>query len=216
VKLLEAASRKRQRLTLFGVVLALAALGAGVYRHYRPDPRLAKIRELSAQLRAGGRQMPRDQRRQAGRALRQEMRDLTPEQRRELGKDRQERWREQMKKFFQSSKEEQTAYLDQLIKQGEERRQRWQNRNGNNPQAAEERRQRQQDQNSSGDRSGRRQRGDGSPEAQEARRKQALDRSTPEDRAMRAEFRQMMQERRQQLGLPAQGGGWGRGRGQRT
>ncbi len=215
MKLLEAASRNRQRLTLVGIVLALAALGAGMYRHYRPDPQLAKIRELSAQLRAGGRQMPRDQRRQAGRALRQEMRKLTPEQRRELGKARQEHWREQMKKFFQSSKEEQTAYLDRLIKQGEEP-----------ATLAESKReqssgcrgcqQRQQDQNANGDRSGRRQRGDGSPEAQESRRKQALDRSTPEDRAMRAEFRQMVQERRQQLGLPAQSGGGGRGRGQRS
>jgi hypothetical protein len=217
MKLFQITSWDRERLVLLGAVLALAALSIGAYRHFRPDPRLAKIRELGSQLRTAGRQIPGDERRQLGKELRDEMKKLTPEQRRELGKDRQERWRNQMKKFFEMSKEDQAGYLDRLIKQDEERRQRWQSRNDNNPQAAEERRQRSQEQNANGGPGGRGQRGgNGSPEDRESRRKQALDRSTPEDRAMRAEFRKMMQERRQQLGLPAQGGGAGRGRGQRT
>jgi hypothetical protein len=216
LKLLRVISWDRGRLALLGVILALAALGAGAYRYFRPDDQLAKVRELGSQLRTAARQMPGDQRRQLGKELRDEMRKLNPEQRRELREDRQDRWRQQMRKFFQLSKEDQTTYLDRLIKQGEERRQRWQNRNDNNPQA-EERRQRSQEQNANGDRAGRGRRGgNGSPEERESRRKQALDRSTPEDRAMRAEFRKMMQERRQQLGLPTQGGGGGRGRGQRT
>jgi hypothetical protein len=207
-------SRHRKRFALLSIVLALMGASAGAYQYYRPDQQLAKIKELSAQLRGeASRNLPPEQRRDLGRQLREQMQSLSPAQRDQLWQERQARAREEMRKFFKLSKEEQKAYLDRLIQQGEERRQQM-----------EERRQQMQAQNANQQNSNQQAMGQpgpgqgrqgpprtGSDEDRERRRKEFLDRTTPEDRAMRAEFRKMMNEERKALGLPPLTGRGGRG-----
>ena len=209
-------TKYRKWIVLAAGLFALVGLSAGAYRYYRPDPQLAKIRELGEQMRTAGREMPNEQRRELFRQMRQQTRSLTPDQQEQLRKEREDRRREEMKKFFQMSKEDQTAYLDRIIKQGEERRQQWQqNQQANqqgNQQADNQRRQQQQQAGQGPPPRGQGNR-TGSDEDRDRRRREMLDRSTPEDRAMAAEFRKMMNERRKELGLPPMQGGRGGGGG---
>ncbi len=179
-----------KRLLLTAGLLLLLAAGIGAYWYLRPDPQFVKVMELREQLTSEEtRQLPREQRRELWTEFRQEVEKLTPEQRRQLWADRPNRFQERLEKFSKASPKERIAMLDEQIKREEDFR-----RNAANQGV---------------DRAN--WRGAGTPEDREQRRRQWLDNTTPEQRALMAEFRQQLQQRRQQLGLPSSP--WGRGRG---
>ncbi len=179
---------KRWRLT--AATLSLVAAGIGVYWYLRPDPQFVKVMELREQLTSNeARALPREKRRELWREFRQEAEKLTPDQRRQLWADRANRFQERLEKFAKASQKERIAMLDEQIKREEQFRSNAANQGVNRGNWG----------------------GSGTPEDREQRRRQRLDNTTPEQRALMAEFRQQLQQRRQQLGLSPSP--WGRGRG---
>lgn len=176
--------------------------------------------------------------------------DRTPEQWRELGQLRRdyEKKKEQLpfaarrklaledeqkskgsksinEYYSMTSKEDQTAYIDNKLDEMEKNRQRWeakmaergprQPKGGDNPQAGGG------GPNPGGGDGQAGNRGRGGPQMDAAQRDKArrehLDLSTPEERAKRADYRVVLKERAQERGMPAPsffgppGGGGGRG-----
>jgi hypothetical protein len=176
-----------RRLGFTAVTLLLIAAAIGAYWYLRPDPQFVKVMEMRDKLTSEeSRGLSRDQRRDLWREFRQEVEKLSPEQRRQLWADRANRFQERLQKFAKASPKERTAMLDEQIKREEEFR-----RNAVNQGAPR---------GNWG--------GGGTPEDREQRRRQRLDNTTPERRALMAEFRQALQQRRQQLGLsPSPWGG---------
>jgi hypothetical protein len=182
--------RSRKRSIVCTGTLGLLAL---LSWHFWPDWHLARARELRDQLSSG--ELSAEERQQLRIELGKEMRQIAPDKRRDL-------WREQSKKrleaYFALSPREKKTYLDNMIREMEERRREWQanaSKAGAGEQAPPPRRTLTQ-------------------EEREQRRKARLDDSTPEERVMRREFFHDLQMRRQQLGLPTgPGGPWGRPRG---
>jgi hypothetical protein len=135
---------------------------------------------------------------------------LSPEQRRQLGAERRKAARERMARFFKLPKEEQLAELDKQIQRMEESRKAWEARQA-------ERAARGEESNGAGGPGGNAAGAGGpggpggwrrlGPEEREQRRKQFLDSTTPEERAQFSLYRQMLNQRRQELGLPAFGPG---------
>jgi len=197
---------ENRRAVIGGGALLLLALLTWVVWSLWPDSQLAKVQELRQQLsRENLRNLSPEERREKFKELRAEMDKLSPDQKRSLFEERRQAQRERMNKFFQMSKAEQTAELDKMIKRMQDankRRQADQANNGQNGNQA----------------AGPRPWGGGrsnDPEERQRRRQSFLDNTTPEDRAQMALFRQMLNSRRQQLGLPGGtgwGGGWGGGR----
>jgi hypothetical protein len=201
---------KRTVVTVVALVLVLGI--AGFAWRLRPDPHLAKIKELGEQLRGEEAQnLPPEERRKLWEEMRSEMEQLTPEQRdklrEEFSAERRRRMKERLEKYFSLPEDERTAFLDAEIDRMEARRQQWQRngdqggrpwgaRGGAGGQAG--------DANAS-------QGGTGGPSAEDRdqRRKSRLDSMTPEDRTMWHQYMKDLSDRRQQRGLPA-GRGWGR------
>jgi hypothetical protein len=189
--------QNRRWATIGGAVLLLLALGIWAGWSLWSDPHMARVQELRQDLsRDNARNLSREERREKWTELRAEMDKLSPVQKRDLFEERAKAGRERMDKFFKMSKAEQTAALDKMIKGMQAMR----NRQANQAQNA------QQGGNPGGWGRGR----STNPEERQLRRQQFLDMTTPEDRAQRALFRQMLNSRMQQLGIPA-GGGWGGG-----
>jgi hypothetical protein len=178
----------RRRWVLIVGIMLLTAAGIGAYWLLLPDPQFVKVMELREMLTSEEtRGLPREKRRELFAEFRQEAAKLTPQQRRQMWADRANRFQERLEKFSKASQQERTAMLDEQIKREEEFRRNSQGFTGGN------------------------RGGSGSPEDREQRRRQWLDNTSPEQRALLAEFRQQLQQRRQQLGLPPSP--WGRGRG---
>ncbi len=182
----------RKRIVLIsGAVVVLVGVVWAVWACW-PDPHLARIEELRAQLTGAG-NLSAEQRRQLWGELRKEVEQLSPTEKRELMKERRERQRQQLEDYFKMSKKEKDAYLDRMIdrmEQGRRERQRDQANNGASSAPAGLRRPL-------------------DPEEREKRRRDRLDQSTPEERTLRSAFFQDRQARRQQRGLPTFGRGWG-------
>jgi hypothetical protein len=178
----------RSRTVLIVGLLILLAGTLGAYWYLRPDPQLAKVREMGEQMRSEEtRKMSREQRRELFGRFRKEMEKLSIEQRRQLFAERRNPFQERLDKFFQSSRQEQQAMLDQTIRREEQFRA---NLANNGPPR------------------GAGLGGNSTPEDREKRRQQWLSMTTPLQRAQMAEFRQQLQQRRQQLGLgPSPWGG---------
>jgi hypothetical protein len=173
------------------------------------DPQITKIKELRAQIEAA----PREQRREMYGQMREEFEKLTPEardaMRAEGRKDWQARQRKQMSEFFAMSYPQQIAEIDKQIDDREKRRQRRQQggQGGRPPQF--------QGTGGGGPGGG----GPGGPGGagggpggggpggggrsldSTQRRKDFLDNTTPIERAQMSNYRQMVQQRRQQRGL---------------
>jgi hypothetical protein len=181
-------NKGRTVLVLATLVLLAGALGA--YWCMSRDSQLDKVREMGEQLRSEEtRKLSREQRRELFGQFRKEMEKLSVEQRRQLFAERRNPFQERIDKFFKASKREQQAMLDETIRREEQFRANMANR----PQPA-----------------GFGNRGNSSPEDREKRRQQWLSMTTPVERAQMAEFRQQLQQRRQQLGLgPSPWGGRG-------
>ena len=179
-----------RRLAFTVGVLLLVAAAIGAYWYLRPDPQFVKVMELREKLTSEeARGLPREQRRELWREFRQEAEKLSPEQRRQLWADRAKRFQERQERFSKASRKERLAMLDEQIKREQDFR-----RNAAN-------------QGWTGGNWG----GSSTPEDRERRRRQWLDNTTPEQRALMAEFRQQLQQRRQQLGLPPSPWGGRRG-----
>jgi hypothetical protein len=187
-----AGSMFENRRTVLVIVILMLLVGIfGAYWHLRPDPQLARVREMGEQLRSEEtRKLSREQRRELFGQFRKEMEKLSIEQRRQLMAERPNRFQERLTKFFQSSRQEQQAMLDEAIRREEQFRANMAN-NGAPP--------------------GRGFGGNSTPEDREKRRQQWVSMTTPVERAQMAEFRQQLQQRRQQLGLGPSpwGRGWG-------
>jgi hypothetical protein len=181
--------KDRRRLTLLLLLVLFAGMLAWALRSYRQWQQLARVRWLEGQLRAAA----PEQRRQQWGELRQAFAKLSPGQREALARERRQAYVKRMREFFQLSRKEQLSRLDREIKRMEQRRRDWQRQasaNANNRPAN---------------------RGFSDPERSDQRARSMLDRSTPEERALRSEYRQLMNQRRQQLGLSPLSGRGGRG-----
>jgi hypothetical protein len=177
---------------MVGIILSVAAT-LGAYWYFRPDPQLAKVEAMREQMRSEEmRNMTRDQRRELFGQFRKEVEKLSIEQRRRLFAERRNPYQERLDKFFKASRQEQAAMIDQTIQREEQFRA---NLANGNPQR------------------GLGNPGNSTPEDREKRRQQWLSMTTAVERAQMAEFRQQVQQRRQQLGLGASpwGGRGGRG-----
>jgi hypothetical protein len=171
-------------------ILMLAAVTLGAYWYLRADSQLDRVREMGEQLRSDEtRKLSREQRRELFGQFRKEMEKLSIEQRRQLFAERRNPFQERLDKFFKASRPEQQALLDESIRREEQFRANIANR---------------------APPSGFGNQGNSSPEDREKRRQQFLSMTTPLERAQMAEFRQQLQQRRQQLGLgPSPWGGRG-------
>jgi hypothetical protein len=182
-------SENRSRTVLI-ISVALALLGTlGAYWYFRGDPQLTRVEEMREQMRSEEmKNMTREQRREFFGQFRKEVEKLSVEQRRQLFADRRSPFRERMEKYFHGTRQEQLAILDQTIQREEQFR-------ANQANAPPGR--------GFGGQS------NSTPEDREKRRQQWLSMTTPLERAQMAEFRQQVQQRRQQLGLGSSL--WGRG-----
>jgi hypothetical protein len=187
----------RKRLLLALALLLLLLAGLGAMRRIRADRQLERVKELRGRMTGQARRnLTREQRRDLWRQMREAMDKLTPEQRRALMAERRQAMRERLGRFFKLSKEEQEAELDRRIQRMEEMRQRRDAANrsaGASPGTGGLGR---------GDRPGW---GSLSEADRDLRRKMFLDNTTAEDRAQWSLYRQMLNQRRQELGLPPRG-----------
>jgi hypothetical protein len=183
---------KRRWVRRTGLLLLLLFLTFGVYRAARPS-QLTKVKQLREQFAAQGKNWTPEQRQEKGREMRQAMGNLSESQREALAAEGRQRFEEQLRQYAQLTPAEKARHLDEQIKRGERMRQ----------QAAQ--RPQTPGGNGAGPRPG--QQSNRSPEEREKRRKERLNSTTPEFRALMDQYRKDMAARRQQLGLPAAGGG---------
>lgn len=197
-----------KRVWFFAVPLLL--IGGGIaWAMFRPDPAMARVRELGQQAFDRSREMTDEERRDAFREHREAVEQLSDEQRAQLREEFEqrgmERFEQHMDEFFAMTTEEQNEHLDEQIERMErwsERRERPEAREGGGPPGG-----------------GRGQAGRGGPgrgstldaNARQQRSVDRLDRTSPKFRAKMTEYRRRMEERRAELGYPPRTGG-GRGR----
>jgi hypothetical protein len=201
----EETPRRRRRRWLLLLLLLLFLVG-GVTWAARPDPHLARAKELQAELFSPeARNLPPEERRARFEEFRNEVKRLTPEQKHDLSAPMREKQRAELERYFTLSAPEKTRYLDEKIDRSEKMRKDREQRakaNGGQPGATPV-----------GFRPGGGPGGgpggpggrSGSPPPPaeiEKRRKEHLDHSTPEERAMRDALRHDMEARRKQRGLP--------------
>ena len=177
--------------------LLLLIVGAIWAIRSRADPQLEKVRELRKE--AFSRNGPPD--REKMQQLREEMRQLSPEQRDQLQQDRERQMDKRIADFFRLPPAQQTAELDKMIKDEEQWRKERESRRAQAGQS--------QDQGNApgsgsngnaGPPPGRR---NMTPEERMQQRNKRLDNSPPEQRAQRTAMHAAVQQRRKQLGLPA-------------
>ena len=202
VKRAEPAPRRRRR-WLFALIALLALLvGVGTYGTVRGRGDVAKVQQLRKELFTAKGATP-EQRKATAEQFRQEMRKLSPDQRSELFTAGQREAVARLDAYLAMSPAERRQHLDREIDRMEQRRKEWASRpprTGGGP-----------SRRPGGDRPR-------SAEETEKRRKERLDRTTPEQRAMmdqlRAKgerFRNDLNQRRAQRGLPPMNGPGGFG-----
>lgn len=205
-------SKKKQIIScVIGVVVALFLLGWGV-NSLLASRRLAdyEAKEAAAREKERDPNAPMEDRFAAREEARRERDRLSPDQREQLMQKEMQKWRDAEKKrydafFDEKDPKKQQGMLDKEIKDQEERRKQWEARAGmwgggfggggggggggwgNNGQGQ-------------GGDSSRRPRF--SNEDREKMMKRILDSSTPQIRAQRTAYRQAMNDRRKELGLP--------------
>jgi hypothetical protein len=201
VRRAEPAPRRRRRWLLALIALLLLLVAVGTYGSVRGRGDVAKVRQLRNELFASKGATP-EQRKATVEQFRQEMRKLSPDQRSELFTAGQKQAIARLDAYFAMSPAEKRRHLDGAIDRME---QRGKERSTRPPGAGG---------------SGRRPGGDRprSAEEVEKRRKDRLDRTTPEQRALmdqlRAKgerFRNDLNQRRAQRGLPPANGRGGFG-----
>lgn len=176
----------REHRRLFRSLAVLGGVGMLflLYWFLRPDPNVARAKELQERLARPD--LPSAERLETWDSLRQAMQRLTPEQRWELGQAQRERREAEMDRYFELSPKEKAAFLDAQI----DRMQKWRtaaNANGAGGPPAGFR------PPAGGDR--------------DERMRNRLDHTTPEQRAQWAQFRKDMQARMAQRGISSFGFG---------
>ncbi|HVK18364.1 MAG TPA: hypothetical protein VM533_15610 [Fimbriiglobus sp.] len=197
----EPAPRKRRRWLLALIALLVLLVGVGTVGAIRGRGDVAKVQQLRKELFTAKGATP-EQRKATAEQFRQEMRKLSPGQRSELFLAGQREAVARLDAYFAMSSAEKRQHLDREIDRMEQRRK---ERANSPPRTGGP---------------GRRPGGDRprSAEETEKRRKERLDRTTPEQRAMmdqlraRGErFRNDLNQRRTQRGLPPTSGPGGFG-----
>jgi len=174
--------RTCQRLLRVGIVALSIFLAILLYLRLRPDPNVARARELAKQM--ADATLSADQRRQVGRQFRDQVQKLNPAQRRDVFQDRRKAMEKRIADFFKKSRQEQIAQLDEDINRMQQFRGQGPPQGGgpmNNPGRAR------------------------SSEDRDTRRRERLDQTTPEFRAQMAEYFKQLNARRQQRGFRVMG-----------
>jgi hypothetical protein len=201
----EPAPRNRRRWLLALIALLALLVGVGAYGTVRGRGDVARVQQLRKELFTAKNATP-EQRKATAEQFRQEMRKLSPDQRSELFMAGQREAVARLDAYLAMSPAEKRQHLDREIDRMEQRRKEWANRPprpGGPPGTG---------QRPGGDRPR-------SAEETEKRRKERLDRTTPEQRALRDQlrakgerFRNDLNQRRAQRGLPPTNGPGGFGR----
>jgi hypothetical protein len=208
------AEKPRRRWRRWVGLLLLLLLMGGVVRAVRPDPQLARAKELRQELFSPeARNLPPEERRAKFEQYRAAVKQLSDDQRWELSAPMREKQKAEMDRYFAMSPQEKVRHLDGLIDRSEKMRKEWEQRQ------------------KAGKAGGRGPGGPGggfafgppgggggpggkaggpggrprTPDEIEDRKKKALDRTTPEERARRDQFRRDLENRRKQRGLPVSG-----------
>jgi hypothetical protein len=207
----------KKRLGKTALVLLLGGAVTSAWFLFRPDPHLAKVKEMREQMNPDKfKDMTGEQRRDFFQTFRAEMDHLSPQQRAELDAKRREQALQDMRQFFRKSKEEQLAEIRKRIEEGEQRRQQWEAR----------RQERMAQQGGQGGQGG--PGGPGGPGGQggqgqnggagrggsrggdaNQRFTERLDSTTPEFRGQMIAYREMEKQVRAEMGLPITGRGFG-------
>ncbi len=192
----------RRRWRLWAALLMLLLGLGGLVWAFRPDPHLARAKELQKQLFSPeAKNLSSEERKARFAEYRAEVKQLTPDQKWELSAPMREKQKAEMDRYFAMSPKEKQKYLDERIDRSEkmrkEREQKAaQGKGGAPPGAAAF---------VTVPGAGKAGAPGGpplSPEEIEKRRKQFLERTTPEERARMDQFRKEMNDRRRQRGLP--------------
>lgn len=174
------------------VAVLLLLFGIGLVWAFRPDPHMARARELQKELfSSGAKNLSPEERRAKFTEYREQVKHLSDDQKWALSAPMREKQKAERDRYFAMAPKEKTKYLDEQIDRSEKMR-----------------KEREQKQKAAPVNGGNRAGGPGgarpplSPEDIEKRRKQFLDRTTPEERARADQFRKEMNDRRRQRGLP--------------
>jgi hypothetical protein len=187
---------EKRNWVISGVVfLLLLVVAAWVLGWFGADPAIAKLQEIGEQMSEPN--LPDAQRDQLRDQFRQQMQSLSEDQRRAFFNSNRDQWQarsqQRMDQFFAMPKTEQIKQLDQTIKRMSQPR-------TNQPGGGRG--------NAGGGGRGPGG-GRGMTESQrEERSKRRLDGSTPKMRAQYSEYRRMLDQRAQQLGVNLPNNGW--------
>jgi hypothetical protein len=194
--------RWRRRGAIAFLLVGLVGLAWAV----RPDPHLARAKELQKQLfgpQAKG--LSADERKARFAEYRGEVKRLSANQKWELSAPVREKQKAEMDRYFALSPKEKLKYLDERIDRSEKARKEWGQKGkqtkGGPPGGNKSGSPGVGKAGFAGAPGGGPGAGPRSAEAIEKRRKQFLDRTTPEERAKRDLFRKEMNDRRRQRGL---------------
>ncbi|MBP3960684.1 hypothetical protein J8F10_36125 [Gemmata sp. G18] len=195
--------RRRWRRWAAAVLLVLG-LG-GLAWAVRPDPHLARAKELQKELfNSGAKNLSPEQRKALSAEYREQVKRLSADQKWELSAPMREKQKAEMERYFALSPKEKTKYLDERIDRSEKARKEREQKQKAAPGGAAAR-----TGGFGGGPGGKAGAPPGAPgggpprsaEEIEKRRKQALERTTPEERARADQFRKEMNDRRRQRGL---------------
>ena len=186
------------------ILFPIAVLAIWVSGGFSKDPRRTEVEQLQAKLSEEGQKLPRDEQRKLWQEMRKKMDQLPEAERQEVRRgmweERRVRMEQEMDAFFSLPPEKQKVELDKRIDQMEKwRKDRAARGNGNADRGG-------------GRRGGGGDRGRNASEQERNKwRKRMLDNTTPKQRAQWRAYRDMMDQRRKERGLPERGGGRGWG-----
>lgn len=219
----EAEQRPHRWRWVVGMLLVAGIVSTGAYFASSHAGDLAKVEKMREELFAEqSRKLSEEERRAQFELFRREMEKLDPKQRASFFDSGLARSRQKYDSYFQLSPVEKVKHLDAEIARQEQARQAWEARRaatGNTPPSGTDRPRRGPgsadnrpsagDRPSTGNRPGGERGPNRSPAEMEQRRKQFLDRTTPKQRAtmdqmreLSSKYRDDMNKRRKQLGLP--------------
>ncbi len=190
------------------VLVGLIVASVFGWRKYQETKVVAEVKEMQTKL--FDENASREDREKAMEQMRERRENMTEGQQRafreQMMQGFQQRMERRMDEFFALSEEDRVAFLDEEIQQQEARRKEWEQRRAERDQDADRNRG-----EGKADRGGGRGERGGTPEEREARRDEFRrmigDKTTPEQRAKFQAYREAMQQRREELGLPP-GRGW--------
>lgn len=169
--------------------VAIAAIIIALVWWLWPNNQMVRVQALQKELTNA--ELTNEQRQELFQQLRTAMNGLTPDQRSQLRNQGQQRFQEQLSRYFQMTPQEKAAYLDQQINREQQMMQQMQNGGapkggfGGGPPGG-----------------GNSTKGPRSDEDREKGRQRRLDATTPEFRGQMDQYRKDMAARRQQRGLP--------------